>query len=130
MSSTQNATEYRPRQQASANLGMIERLAKIAETLAYAAGTKGITVSDVRLEAFRKGILTGYESGRQLSYLGSVPPAAGLVKTKQTRRSNLAVTHRVRQVVWLHPLFVFANPYESPYLGRTRINDPSLRTHV
>jgi hypothetical protein len=112
----QHATEYRPRQQSGANVNMIERLAKIAESVALDAGLFGITVSDIRMEAFRKGLLTGYEKGHQLSYLGSVPPAAGLVKTTETRRSTLAVTHRVRQVVWVHPSFVRS---ESPYLPQT-----------
>lgn len=110
----QHATDDRPRQQAAANLAMIDRLAVIAAGLAADAGSHGITVSDIRLEAFRKGLLTGYEQGRQLSYLGSVPPAAGLVKTDMTRRSDLAVTHRIRQVVWVHPSFVRS---DSPYAG-------------
>jgi hypothetical protein len=110
----QHTTDDRPRQQAAANLAMIDRLAVIAERLAADAGMYGITVSDIRLEAFRKGILTGYEPGRQLSYMGSVPPAAGLVKTDKTRRSNLAVTHRIRQVVWVHPSFICS---DSPYTG-------------
>lgn len=118
----QHATDDRPRKQASANQGMIDRLARIAKALAYDAGLTGITVSDIRLEAFRKGLLTGYEQGRQLSYMGSVPAVAGLVKTGATRRSSLAVTHRIRQVVWVHPLYVRSE--ESPY----RSNEPSIRT--
>lgn len=94
------------------NADKIDALAVVAERLALKAGHTGITVTDVRREAYRLGILTGYETGRDLSYLSAVPGAAGLEKTEQTRRSDLAVTHGNRQNVWLHPRFA-ASPYRS-----------------
>ncbi|NUO62449.1 MAG: hypothetical protein HOQ11_10185 [Gemmatimonadaceae bacterium] len=71
----------------------IERLAPIARALAEDAGRRGITVADVRHEAERRGILTGEERGRRLSFLGSVMKAAGLVPTGEWRRSDIPRSH-------------------------------------
>lgn len=81
------------------NAKMIEALIPVALRLAQSAGD-GITVSDLRKEAVSVGVLAGTETGKTLSYLGSVMKAAGLRASGQTRRSPLAVTHGIRQVVW------------------------------
>lgn len=91
-----------------------ERIAKLAESLARDAREVGITVSDVRMEAYRKGILTGAERGRTLSFLGTIPLLAGLVKTGRYTRSTLNVTHGNLQMVWVHPDYADAvSPYRN-----------------
>lgn len=89
----------------------ITRLARVAYDLARKAGPTGITVSDVRMEAYRLNLLTGSERGRYLSFLCAVPPAGGLIRTERTRRSNIRITHGNRQTVWIHPQFDEIQPY-------------------
>lgn len=79
----------------------IERLAPIAAELANRAGPHGITVADVRHAAVQRGLLTGEERGRELSYLHAVPKAAGLIATGGTRRSFIARSHANRHTVWV-----------------------------
>ena len=78
----------------------IERLIPLAREIAAKAGATGVTVSDLRLYAVQRGVLTGAEVGLQLSYLGAVMRAAGLVKTGQLRRSHLLSTHARHQTIW------------------------------
>lgn len=102
------------RKASARNAAMIERLVPIAQQLAGKAGMYGITVSDIRLAAYQRGLLNGTECGRDLSYLGSVPAAAGLVNTGQTRRSILRVTHGIRQTVWVTGA---SSPYRTEYVS-------------
>jgi hypothetical protein len=95
---------------AARNASVIERLAKVAVELADNSAS-GITVSDIRLEGFRRNILTGRESGRDLSFLSSVPVAAGLMPTGRYKRSRLAVSHGNLQMVWTGG----SDPYLYPY---------------
>lgn len=85
---------------AAANAEKIAELIPVAKSLAQAAYPDGVTVSDLRVEAERRHILSGNEKGRELSYLGAVMKRAGLVNTGETRRSELESTHGIRQVVW------------------------------
>ena len=65
----------------------IARCAEIARALAWKHGPHGITMEDVREEAVKRGVLTGEEQGRRLSWLGQVPKAARLVSTGFRRYS-------------------------------------------
>lgn len=78
-----------------------ERLIPLAQELASKAGRHGVTVSDLRLFAEARGLITNHESGRRLSYLGKVMQAAGLVATKEWRRSSIPRSHGNAQVVWV-----------------------------
>lgn len=95
-----------------------QALVKLTLEMARDAGSQGITVSDIRLEAYRKNILAGGERGRTLSFMGSIPILAGLVKTGRYVRSEMAVTHGNLQMVWLHPEYtLLARRYDAdPYL--------------
>ena len=79
----------------------IARLIPLARELAVKAGRDGITVADLRLYAVQRGILTGTETGRQLSYLGAVLTLAGLAKTSQWRRSHIPQSHGNAQRVFV-----------------------------
>lgn len=82
---------------------VVQKLTALADSLARDARGVGITVSDIRKEAFRKGLIRGTERGRNLSFLGSIPLFAGLLKTGRYVRSDLNVTHGNLQMVWVHP---------------------------
>jgi hypothetical protein len=71
----------------------IAALVPLARELAHRAGPDGITVSDLRLYAVQRGLLTGTETGRRLSYLGAVLKAAGLIPTGGYRRSAVGKSH-------------------------------------
>jgi hypothetical protein len=71
----------------------IERMADIARELGARAGDSGVTISDVRIAAENRGVLTGEERGRRLSYLGVVMRRAGLVPTDEFRRSDIPKSH-------------------------------------
>lgn len=79
----------------------IQRLIPLAIELAEKAGSSGITVADLRIAAVQRGLLTGEESGRRLSFLGVVMKQAGLVATSEYRRSVIPRSHGN-----LHRLFV------------------------
>ena len=81
----------------------LDRLVPLARELAEKAGEYGVTVADLRIYAVNRGYLTGQESGRQLSYLGSVMRHAGLVATDRWRRSQIPKSHGNAQVVWRSP---------------------------
>lgn len=84
----------------------IERLMPVAVELAAKAGRAGITVADVRLAAVQRGILTGEERGRSLSFLAHVPARAGLVPKRegeQYRRSSIGRSHGNLHRVWVSP---------------------------
>jgi len=78
----------------------------LAQTLAARAGARGIIAADIRQEAVRRGIITGEESGRALSYLGRVPRAAGLVVLRgMFRRSDVERSHANLHAVYVAPEF-------------------------
>jgi hypothetical protein len=79
----------------------IQRLRPLVLELAEKAGESGITVSDVRLYAVHRNLLTGSERGRSLSWMGALMKAAGLVPTDRTRRSEIAKSHANRHTVWV-----------------------------
>jgi 5'(3')-deoxyribonucleotidase len=87
--------------------GLIESLVPIAQELA-GANKNGVTISDVRIAAEVRGVLTGEETARELSALGQVMRRAGLVNVGTTRRSELEVTHGVHQIVWFEDLELVA----------------------
>lgn len=66
------------------------------------AGPKGVTVSDVRHEAVRHGILPQQAKGRQLAFLGALMREAGLVPTGEYRRSEVDKSHGNLHQVWRH----------------------------
>jgi hypothetical protein len=59
-----------------------------------------ITVADLREEAVARGLLTGQETGRRLSFLGAVMRSAGLRNTGQWRRSHIERSHGNLMRVW------------------------------
>ena len=81
----------------------IEALKPIARQLADEAGEQGVTVADLRLAGVERGLIPETSKGRQLSYLGSVMRAAGLVATGIVRRSNIERSHGNRHTVWRAP---------------------------
>jgi hypothetical protein len=85
----------------AANGALLDALIPVAQQLA--ARGRVVTVTDVRKEAFRVGILTGKETRGQLSALGSLMKAAGLVPTGNYRASDLNSTHARPQVMWRLP---------------------------
>jgi hypothetical protein len=80
----------------------IEALIPLARELAARSPT-GVTVSDLRLIGVQRGVLSGQEKGRRLSYLGKVMEAAGLEPTGEYRRSSVVRSHGN-----LHAVFVMA----------------------
>jgi hypothetical protein len=76
---------------AAKNDSLIRLLVPIARGLA--ASGNAITVADLREEAVRRGILTGREQARQLSFLGAVMRRAKLRPLDTWRRSHLDVSH-------------------------------------
>jgi hypothetical protein len=84
------------------------RLVPLAIEMAYAAGIEGITVSDLRLEAERRGLITGEESRTRGSYLWRVMPMARLAKTDRFRRSDVPRAHRNVNVVHVAPEYARA----------------------
>lgn len=85
------------------NEALLRKLIPVAKQLA-AGNRDGITVTDIRMAALARGILTGEEHPNQLSVLGHICRRAGLINSGQTRRSELEVTHGIRQVVWYEDL--------------------------
>ena len=82
------------------NQDMIAALVPLVLELA-ANAPDGVTVTNLRRYAVLQGVLTGDE--KNLHFLGSVMRRAGLVNDGETRRSDLGVTHGIRQVVWRLP---------------------------
>ena len=81
----------------------LERLIPIARELAEKAGDFGCTVADVRIAAVQRGLLTGEERGRRLSFLGKVMRAAGLEPTGEYRRSHIGKSHGNLHAVHVTP---------------------------
>jgi hypothetical protein len=77
----------------------VAALVPLARELARETG-EGITVSDLRRYALERGLLTGTEKGRELSYLGVVMKAAGLISDGSFRRSDIASAHGVANLIW------------------------------
>jgi hypothetical protein len=86
----------------------IAALAPIARELAVKAGPLGIIAADVRLAGVQRGILTGTETGRELSYLPAVMRAAGLVSTGQYRKSQIPKAHANPNLVHVAPEYARA----------------------
>ena len=80
----------------------IARCAEIARALAWKHGEAGITMEDVREEAVKRGVLTGEEQGRRLSWLSQVPRAARLVSTGKRRYT----ASKNPNVVWVLPAYL------------------------
>ena len=93
---------------ASRHAAEIAALAPIARELALRAGADGITAANVRLAGQHCGILTGAETGRQLSYLSSVMRAAGLVPTGRRRNSPIPQSNANSHVVYVAPEYAEA----------------------
>jgi hypothetical protein len=79
---------------------VIAALVPVAQTLATECPYDGITVADVREAGEKLGILTGRETGRQLSFLGNVMKRAKLKPTQNFRRSPIAKSHGNLHRVW------------------------------
>lgn len=76
-------------------------LVEIAKELA--AKQYDLTVEDIREVAEARDILTGKETGRELSYLSSIPKAAGLVTNGERVRSSRPSSHGNLQTIWYAP---------------------------
>jgi hypothetical protein len=89
---------------AASNEGIIAALVPLARELAKQVDLNhgdGITVTNLRRYAMRRGLFDGTETN--LHFLGTVMKRAGLVSTGKTRRSDMGVTHGKIQVVWRWP---------------------------
>ena len=75
----------------------IDRLVPLARELLHAAKQHGVTVAHLRAQAVRRGLLTGGESGRTLSYLSQVFRRAGARPTERVERTK----SRNRNVTWV-----------------------------
>ena len=82
-----------------------KQLVTIAKECARKAGAHGCTVADIRIFAQQRGLLTGEEAGRALSWLYQIPKKAGLVATGQVRPSTLPRAHGNFQRVHVLPDF-------------------------
>lgn len=98
--SDQYAIDFRPDAERD-----IERLVPLAKELARTAGADGVTVANLRSIAVARGILTGEERGRRLSYLGKVMQRAELVPTGEYRRSHIGRSHGNLHAVYVLPAF-------------------------
>lgn len=90
-------------QSAAKHSHRIALLRPVVIELARKAGDDGVTVSDLRLTAVQRGLLQESAKGRELSFLGAVCRAAGLVVTGRTRRSIIDASHGNRHSVWVLP---------------------------
>lgn len=90
-------------QSAAKHSHRITLLVPVVIELAKKAGEDGVTVSDIRLTAVQRGLLQETAKGRELSFLGSVCRAAGLIVTARTRRSIIDASHGNRHSVWVLP---------------------------
>lgn len=79
----------------------VERCRPLVLELVRASGT--ITVDDVRRLAVERGIFTGSETGRRLSFLGSLCRSCGLIPTGEYRRSTIAGSNGNLHTVWRLP---------------------------
>lgn len=93
---------------ASKHAGQIAALVPIALELARKAGRLGIIAADVRLTAVQRGILTGQETGRDLSYLPHVMRTAGLVSTGKRRNSHIPQSNHNSHLVYVAPEYAEA----------------------
>lgn len=82
---------------------LINSLVPVMQDLAK-GNSNGVTVSDLRLEARKRGILTGEETGSELSCLGQVPKRAGLVHFDTTRRSEIDSSHGKWHTIWFEDI--------------------------
>ena len=87
------------------------RLKTLAGELALRAGRSGVCVSDLRIAAENRGILTGQESGPRMKMLnlGDVMKQAGLSRTGQYRRSDIGRSHGNLHAIWILPEFASLN---------------------
>lgn len=92
----------------------LARLVPLARELAQKAGREGVTVENVRRAAVSRGLLTGEEQGRRLSFLGSLMKRAGLVKTGEYRRSGIGKSHGNLHAVWRNEKRSLASPPREP----------------
>lgn len=79
----------------------LQLLIPIAQRLAREAGAAGVTISDIREEATKRGLLPPLGKGRSLSYLGALGKRAGLIATDRTRRSSIEGSNGNRNTVWI-----------------------------
>lgn len=82
---------------------LVPRLIPIARELAHTAVDRRVTAADLRHAAEQRGVLTGAESGKRLSFIHEVFPDAGFEKTADFRRSDIPRSHRNLNRVWYLP---------------------------
>ena len=75
-------------------------LVDLARNMAAETPYDGITVADLRQAAERHHLFSGREKGRELSFLGNVMQAAGLMPTDHYRRSTIPQSHGNLHRVW------------------------------
>lgn len=78
----------------------IEALVPVARRLACATADRCITVTELRADGVRLGLLPEQGSGRELSWLGAVFKRAGFVSTPAKRRHKTPGTHGKLVTVW------------------------------
>lgn len=81
----------------------IGRLTTLAAELGLKAGRHGATVSDLRLTAVARGILTGEETAERMKRLnlGAIMRASGLISTRNYRRSDVGRAHGNLNTGWV-----------------------------
>jgi hypothetical protein len=82
---------------------LIPRLIPIAQYVASLAEGRKITVAHLRRAAVERGVLTGEERGKRLSFLHQVMPLAGGLATDEYRRSDIPKAHSNLNRVWYFP---------------------------
>lgn len=95
---TRRRAEAGQARSASRHADDIARLVPVVHELIAKADR--MTVSDLRIVAVQRGLLTGQETGRELSYLPAVMRAAGCEPTGEWVRSAIPRTHGNPQRVW------------------------------
>ena len=82
---------------------LLPKLIPLARELASARVDRRLTSSELRKAAKDRGMLTGEEKGRRLSFLHEVFPKAGFKATDVFERSDIGQSHRNLNRVWYLP---------------------------
>lgn len=94
-SAVESDAEYKAR--------ILPRLIEIARALAIGAADRRCSSSRLRRAAVERGVLTGHEKGRRLSFIHGVFPKAGFKPTDSYERSDIPQAHRNLGRVWYLP---------------------------
>lgn len=82
---------------------IVPRLIELARALAIGSLDRRCSSSRLRRAAVERGVLTGNEKGRRLSFIHGVFPKAGFKPTDVFERSDIAQSHRNLNRLWYLP---------------------------